>query len=233
MVSLARDLAADGYPVLRFDHRGHGDSGGNFEDATVQSTLNDIQASREYLQERTGVAYSAILGLRLGASLALLAAVSRPADALIMIEPVLNGAHYLDECLRSNLATQMVTYGWVMHDRSYLRNELRQGRSVNIDGYLVSPEFYAQASAIDLMKNPVITNPFQIVQLSKKNDLPPRKALHDLFERLKHPDDTCSELLSLVERPFWAETRTYCQHAPKLALAVRQWLDKSCRPVNV
>ena len=42
MVTFARELVRCGYPVLRFDFMGHGDSEGNFVDATVKTRLSDI-----------------------------------------------------------------------------------------------------------------------------------------------------------------------------------------------
>jgi hypothetical protein len=42
MVSFARKMALLGYPVLRFDVMGHGDSDGEFKNATIPSILSDI-----------------------------------------------------------------------------------------------------------------------------------------------------------------------------------------------
>ena len=43
----ARQLQAQGHPVLRFDYRGYGDSEGEFIDATVPAMCDDIHAAAE------------------------------------------------------------------------------------------------------------------------------------------------------------------------------------------
>jgi predicted alpha/beta hydrolase len=52
--SLGRDLAAAGFPVIRFDYRGEGESAGQFRDATVSSRVMHVAAANE-LKRRTGV----------------------------------------------------------------------------------------------------------------------------------------------------------------------------------
>jgi len=46
-VKLARELAAAGLHVLRFDFRGSGESEGRFEDMTLDSEISDARAALE------------------------------------------------------------------------------------------------------------------------------------------------------------------------------------------
>ena len=70
-ISLARTLAAAGYPVLRFDVRGMGDSSGNLHD--FRSINPDIEAAIDALQRHEpGVRQLVLWGLCDGASAALL-----------------------------------------------------------------------------------------------------------------------------------------------------------------
>ena len=69
-VLLARALAAAGFPVLRFDYRGMGDSTGEIR--SFESATKDIAAAIAVLQTATGVKNIALWGLCDGASAALL-----------------------------------------------------------------------------------------------------------------------------------------------------------------
>jgi len=70
-VLLARALAAAGYPVLRFDYRGNGDSGG--ERRTYENVSDDIGAAVDELQRQVpGLRQIALWGLCGGASAALI-----------------------------------------------------------------------------------------------------------------------------------------------------------------
>src|SRR5947207_597585 len=68
---LAERLAAGGFPVLRFDYRGTGDSAGDErEPARVAGWLGDIARAVEELRARAGVSRVSLVGLRAGATLA-------------------------------------------------------------------------------------------------------------------------------------------------------------------
>jgi pimeloyl-ACP methyl ester carboxylesterase len=95
---LALRLARAGFPVLRFDYGGSGDSAGEFEDADFAGWRDDIGRAIDALQERAGVDSICLVGLRLGASLALEVAEERPdVSALILWEPIVDGSNYLAE----------------------------------------------------------------------------------------------------------------------------------------
>ena len=94
---LANRLAADGFPTLRFDYDGTGDSSGGDADADrVTSWLDSIGAAVGALRER-GVARIAMIGLRFGALLAAEYAKRDPVDALVLIAPPVGGRAYVRE----------------------------------------------------------------------------------------------------------------------------------------
>lgn len=96
---LAERLAAAGMPVLRFDYPGTGDSSG-FEDdpQRVAAWLDSIVAATRRLREWTGVTRISLVGLRLGATLAALAAQrAGDIDALVLLAPATLGHNYLRE----------------------------------------------------------------------------------------------------------------------------------------
>jgi|KBSSwiStaDraftv2_1062776.scaffolds.fasta_scaffold70774_2 alpha/beta superfamily hydrolase len=94
-------LAQAGVPSLRFDFYGSGDSAGEASEGVPSRWLLDVRAASDQLQQKeqrtAGITFG---GLRFGATLALLALQgSRRLDAhgLILWDPIVRGAAYVDE----------------------------------------------------------------------------------------------------------------------------------------
>ncbi len=90
---LAMRLALAGFPTLRFDYRGTGNSTGTPRDPRrVRAWIDDIHAAVREVRSRSAVASVALFGLRFGASLATVAAVEAPeVEALAMWAPIVSG----------------------------------------------------------------------------------------------------------------------------------------------
>ncbi len=153
-VNFARELAAMGYPVLRFDYMGHGDSNGAFEDACIETRLSDIDAAAGELLRLPGVNAVGLLGLRFGATLAAVAADRAPERYrdLILWEPLPRGSAYMQELLRINLATQMASYKEIRINRKEMAASMASGGLVNVDGYSLTGLLFQEASGIDLLE---------------------------------------------------------------------------------
>lgn len=221
-VSLARDLAARGHTVLRFDHMGHGDSDGEFADASVETHLDDIVAAVGRLRaDAPSVERTALMGLRLGATFALLAAGRLGSiDRLVLWEPVTDGGRYMQEVLRSNLTTQMAVHGRVIHDRKALVNALETGGTINVDGYELGRALYEQVSAIDLAGEAGhFSGPVLVLQAGKPGQ-PPRK---DLMALTEHLADARMEVVE--EEPFWREIKPFYARAEQLTRATLDWIQ--------
>ena len=94
---LAERLASAGYPALRFDLPGVGDS---LDPADVEADIlpewqAGVRAAAEVLRAATDTRRLVVLGLRLGASLA--ASVEVGADGAILLAPVTSGRQWLRE----------------------------------------------------------------------------------------------------------------------------------------
>ncbi len=223
MTNFARELAACGYHVLRFDYMGCGDSSGEFGQATVATRVSDILSSIEFLQKKTGLEKIGLLSLRLGAVFAALAAQKEPALAfLILCAPIGDVKNYLWQLLRSNLAAQMVIYGEIRCDREQLLQHLMLGQMINIDGYDLSKEFYNQAMDIDLTDAlGQFARPVLIVDISEKARPMDRELLRATQLR---GQGNAIEVIQVTEPPFWIEPKVFVARAEQLYAKTIQWL---------
>ena len=96
---LAEQLAAAGFACLRFDLFATGDSGGDeFAPGLVSGWLDDVGRAIDELRARSGAKTVALVGLRLGATLALVKAAERgDVDALVLWSPWVTGAAFVAE----------------------------------------------------------------------------------------------------------------------------------------
>ena len=98
---LAERLSSKGHAVLRFDWFGTGESMGEDGEGELLGWQDDLLAADARLRADSGCARVVWFGIRLGASVALLAAErsaaqgDRAPGGLVLWEPVLDGAHYL------------------------------------------------------------------------------------------------------------------------------------------
>lgn len=93
---LAAQISRTGLPTLRFDYSGTGDSAGQLGDARLEHWVDEIGRATDVLRARTGVERVSLVGVRLGAALALLAAAERDdVESLALWDPVVWGRTYL------------------------------------------------------------------------------------------------------------------------------------------
>lgn len=99
---LAERLSRQGHAVLRFDHFGAGDADGDDADVELQGWSNDVLQADAELRQRSGVGDTVWMGMRLGATAALLAARQAPATLrrLVLWDGIWDGRGYL-EALRA------------------------------------------------------------------------------------------------------------------------------------
>jgi len=91
---LARTLAENGYETLRFDYDGCGNSWGDFaDDDRVASWAASAGEAIAYMAARSSRV--SVVGLRLGAALAVLASARHKIDRVLLWDPVVSGRRYL------------------------------------------------------------------------------------------------------------------------------------------
>ncbi|MGZ5776657.1 MAG: alpha/beta fold hydrolase [Ramlibacter sp.] len=98
-VQLAMALAQDGFPVFRFDYHGTGDSAGEPDaPGRVDAWLSSIEAAVAQARSQSGASQVAMLGIRLGATLAVEAAARiGGVDSLLLWAPCPSGRAFLRE----------------------------------------------------------------------------------------------------------------------------------------
>lgn len=125
---LAGRLSKAGFPVLRFDYYGCGDSDGEDTDGHVDQWISDIAMAIDELKEIASVSQISLVGLRLGASLNLLiASEKKEVNSLVLWEPILDGKSYLEKLKK-------LQENWkIRHDLPL--NPIEQLPSDEIDAY--------------------------------------------------------------------------------------------------
>ncbi len=93
---LAIRLSRLGFPVMRFDYWGTGDSKGEGALKGLSQWQNDITIAIAELKNRSKQDHICLAGLRLGGTLATLAAESISVDGIALWEPVINGENYVE-----------------------------------------------------------------------------------------------------------------------------------------
>jgi len=222
-VTFARQLAADGHPVLRVDLTGSGDSEGDFGDVSVATCVDDIRTAIGEVRRRSSAAHVSLLGLRFGATLASLVA-EREGDIkrLVLWAPIVDGDRHLQELLRINVATQTAVYREVRHDRVELIGQMRAGGTVNVDGYEMGFSMCSQLSGIKLAATRKLhRGPCLVAQIDRQSGRtdPELQAFAGGYER--------STLISVAEQPFWKEIAHFYDRAPALFAATAEWLRTS------
>jgi pimeloyl-ACP methyl ester carboxylesterase len=138
-------IAGEGCDVLRFDYFGTGDSGGVASDASLTGWEADIDTAIDELKDVAGVSRVAVVGLRLGGTLAARVAERRTRDvsALVLWDPVVSGKAYVEELLE--------TAGSRGHRAERpIRRPSESGGGYELLGYTLSEELLQELTVLRL-----------------------------------------------------------------------------------
>ena len=142
-VELARRLSGRGFHVLRFDYPGSGDSSGSETDPNrVAAWQDSIAAAVGLLRTVTDTEDVILIGLRLGATLALQA--SRGIDrveGVACLAPVLSGRRYVREL-------RLLANAW--RDANLLPADEHPGSHLDVIGERLTADTLRELSGIDL-----------------------------------------------------------------------------------
>ena len=142
-VQTARSLADAGIAALLFDFYGCGDSDGDFASTDPAAFEIECSAALEWLAATLPGLPLFVIGARAGAMLAARLAAARGDVAAAVLWSPVSGADFARQLLQRHMVNDMVAYGKARESRSALEARLRQGQTVDLDGYPVSGAFYA------------------------------------------------------------------------------------------
>ena len=159
----AEAATAIGMPALRFDYDGTGDSAGDDRDpGRVPAWVDSVKQAVDELRRATGVRRVYLLGVRLGATLAALAAAERDDVAgLVAIVPVVAGRAWLREMNALEIAMGFAGPPPEMPVRTGERDAA---------GYVITDETKDALSATDLAA--MTRAPGREVLILDRDDLP-------------------------------------------------------------
>ena len=138
---LATLLSNAGFPVLRFDYYGCGDSAGDGEDGDLEVWKDNLGVAIDETRRRSGLEIVNLIGLRLGASLAMMASSRRSEVAnTVLWDPVVAGTDYIDDLSalhRKSMRGHMV--------------KIEGGDSDEVLGFPFPPRLRQQIADVDLL----------------------------------------------------------------------------------
>ncbi|MDH3621648.1 MAG: alpha/beta hydrolase [Gammaproteobacteria bacterium] len=144
---LAEQLAASGHIVLRFDYRTTGDSAGEEADAdVVHALLESTREAIEFAANVSGNQQVALVGLRLGATIAAKVAETAAVEQLVLWAPCDSGAIYVRE--------QQIMAAAQKKKFSTAGDRVAEVDGVDAGGFLLTPETQNDLSSLKLDADP-------------------------------------------------------------------------------
>jgi alpha-beta hydrolase superfamily lysophospholipase len=160
MRGFAQVAAASGFPVLRFDYSGTGDSEDiDPESDQIELWVRDVRSAVAEIRQRAGVVRVCLVGVRIGALIASLAAdEATRVDSLIMISPVVSGRRYVRELRNTQLASSLWanTQSTKESDASSIQGD--GAPTLEASGFLLSSKTISSLSQADLSAIETVTD---------------------------------------------------------------------------
>lgn len=152
--TLCRRLAASGFPVLRFQCLGYGDSEPGDQSPSVLTQVRDTEAAVRRTREMTGVQDVGLIGARFGGTVAALVADRMGAHELVTIAPLTSGSRFMNDMLRSVVMREMVKVnaGDVPTVKD-LRERLDSDGMVDVRGFPLTSRVFDDNNRVDLLKD--------------------------------------------------------------------------------
>jgi pimeloyl-ACP methyl ester carboxylesterase len=216
MRRLAALLAQEGFPALRFDFSGCGDSAGDHGNWSLEGWSENVGAAAGYLRERSDASRICVIGLRLGGALAALAGRGqRTFDGMVLWDPVVRGRDYLDEIL--SMHADMLRQAHVVPDL--------QDREMEILGFPMPGGFRAELERLDLLS--VAAPAAERILVVESHPSPREKLLRQCFE-----DRGAGEVQyrQFSNPHLWAWLEDFGRvHVPlEILQEVVAWVSKKC-----
>jgi pimeloyl-ACP methyl ester carboxylesterase len=219
----ARAAAALGFPVLRYHARGHGDSGGDYADVTLETLTEDAVSAADFARRLSGAAGVVWLGVRFGALVAAGALRRVGAAGLVLWEPVHKPADYFRAMLRNLLFSQVVKGQKPKTTVEQLMGTIEREGHVDVHGYYLHRALVRSAadaelgSLLDGWKGPTLMAQVQ----SRPRLAPAHAALASAIQGRGGPMRTAQ----VNEEPGWHFLSNPAWEGGGLAERTAEWLD--------
>jgi exosortase A-associated hydrolase 2 len=206
LVELCEDLRARGESTLYLTYRGTGDSGGDFSQSTLVAWREDILAACVEAARRSG-STPGLIGLRMGASLAVEIAEEAKVEKLILLEPVLSGRSFLMQLgarkkLRAMMTEEEKTSD-IQHPTSNV--EALPDNAEDYDGWALGEKMREELKALDLMKSVpslLADSEVLLMQVGPRSEIAP--PLQKWVSEFQAKNTTANiEAQACVMPPFW------------------------------
>lgn len=160
---LAIRLSRLGFPVMRFDYWGTGDSHGDGAVRGLSQYQSDIAAAIRELKTRSKITSVCLAGLRLGGTLATLASETTPIEGLALWEPVVNGETYVNSLVE-----------WHQHKLQYFLTDMPTfsptDQPTELLGTAINKGFMDDLRKLDLLK--IAKSPARQILIVQHEELP-------------------------------------------------------------
>ncbi|MCP5150475.1 MAG: amino acid adenylation domain-containing protein [Chromatiales bacterium] len=141
-------LARAGIASLRFDYFGAGDSAGESDEARLARWVDDAAQAVRLARSRTGAPRVALVGVRLGAAVALRCALERESvDRLVLWAPTVHGASFMHDMREQRAAFERRVEGRF----GPLPPELEADGELDFMGFRFGRAFVDEIEALDLL----------------------------------------------------------------------------------
>jgi len=220
---LARELADRGWPVLRFDFRGEGESAGSFSTSTIGTRVADVGAAIDELVAQTGVTEVCLVGFQLGAPIALAAAAAEGVSRLVLCDPVTNVKAYGRNLVRSNVVLQNQYFGKAEQGEEALRKTLADGGTISVYGYPMGQGLLAELEAFDPAPHLAAYRGRSLLVGFSPREAPPKKDVVAWQEALGGEARSAART-AVLEQFSWTSRLFWGHSLPGLRALLLDWL---------
>ena len=140
---LADAVAEHNIPVVRIDYHGTGDSPGSDEDPQRLATwIANVRDTVTWMRDTLGCQRVSVIGLRMGATLAAMAATEQKIENLILWAPVMKGSRYFRELKAISL---------MVEGKAQIDNDT--SGTIKAAGFVMTKETADSIHKIDLLRS--------------------------------------------------------------------------------
>lgn len=142
---LAYQLSRAGFPVLRFDYYGCGDSAGDAREASLQQWLDDVATAIDEIKRRERLSKVCLIGARLGGTLSFMAGLQDNAlEAMVLWDPIVNGQSYLDYLMEQQQE-------WMRERSLEGKSKKRMNGVLEVMGFPINPQLEGDIQRVNLL----------------------------------------------------------------------------------